>query len=213
MDRKKKKVAEAIPVEDSAPLIAAIAAGPRAPRLCDGLARAGLDRIVSIEWADAAPETISKQDPDVVLIDLGDPDPEIFAATLALIRTLDRPNAVFVDRSDRSRTSAAIDAGVGTYVVDGFKVSRLSTVVDMAIARHAERLRAREAISASQRDRADRAVIDEAKAILMARNKMSERDAYAAMRKTAMNQNRRLVEVARLLIEIAGNQPPSETQT
>ena len=51
---------------------------------------------------------------------------------------------------------------------------------------------------------ADRKRIDRAKAILMRTRGMSEPDAYALLRKTAMNQNRRIADIAESLIVAAG---------
>jgi response regulator NasT len=47
---------------------------------------------------------------------------------------------------------------------------------------------------------ADRKVIDKAKAILMSSRGLSEPDAYALLRTTAMNQGKRMAEVAEALI-------------
>ena len=41
---------------------------------------------------------------------------------------------------------------------------------------------------------------------------LAEDAAYTALRKTAMNQNRRLVEVAQLVIDTAAIEPPQGTQ-
>jgi two-component system, response regulator / RNA-binding antiterminator len=196
------------PGTESTPTIVAIAAGSRVRRLRDGLERVGLSRVVVFGKTDVSAGVIIKSTPDAVLMDLGDPDLETFEKALRLIRALDCPTALFVDRSERQRTDAAIEAGVSTYVIDGFKVARLGAVVDMAIARHQARARILSALAANDQERVDRAVIDQAKEILMDRDRMTEDAAYTALRKTAMNRNRRLVEVAQLVIDTDGIKPP-----
>ena len=193
----------AAPNTERTPTVAAIATGPRARRLCRGLRRAEFDNVVRLDDGDIATGAIERARVDVVVMDLGDPDDAAFAATLDLVGALDCPTALFVDRTVRARTDAAIEAGVGAYVVDGFKVSRLGAVVDMAIARHQARVRSLSQLAANHRQHAERAIIDRAKAILMDRDGMAEDTAYTALRKAAMNQNRRLVEVARLVIDTA----------
>ena len=47
---------------------------------------------------------------------------------------------------------------------------------------------------------ADRKLIDKAKSILMATRGLSEPDAYAMLRTTAMNQGKRMADVAEALI-------------
>jgi two-component system, response regulator / RNA-binding antiterminator len=47
---------------------------------------------------------------------------------------------------------------------------------------------------------ADRKVIERAKGILMEAKSLNEQEAYVLMRKTAMDQKRRLVEIARAIV-------------
>jgi two-component system, response regulator / RNA-binding antiterminator len=56
----------------------------------------------------------------------------------------------------------------------------------------------------------NRKLIDRAKGILMTTRGMSEADAYALLRKTAMNQNRKISEIAESLITAAGLLAPPE---
>jgi response regulator NasT len=51
---------------------------------------------------------------------------------------------------------------------------------------------------------ADRKVIERAKGILMTAKSLSEQDAYAMMRKAAMDQKRRLAEIARAIVMAEG---------
>lgn len=196
------------PRTEATPTIVAIAAEPRVRRLCNGLESVGFSHVVAFDNTDVPADVILKSTPDAVLIDLGNPGSDAFEKVLGLIRALDCPTALFVDRSERQRTDAAIEAGVGAYVIDGFKVARLGAVVDMAIARYQARARILAALAANDQERADRAIIDQAKEILMQRDHMAEDAAYTALRKTAMNQNRRLVEIAQLVIDTAGIEPP-----
>jgi response regulator NasT len=57
-----------------------------------------------------------------------------------------------------------------------------------------------------------RKIVDRAKGILMKTRGLSEADAYAALRKTAMNQNRKISEIAESLILAAGLLAPPEDQ-
>jgi response regulator NasT len=50
----------------------------------------------------------------------------------------------------------------------------------------------------------DRKVVERAKGILMKDRALTEEQAYALLRKTAMNANRRLADVAQSLITAAG---------
>jgi response regulator NasT len=49
----------------------------------------------------------------------------------------------------------------------------------------------------------DRKIIEQAKGVLMRTRGLAESDAYALLRSTAMNQNRRMVDIAQSLVTAA----------
>jgi response regulator NasT len=49
----------------------------------------------------------------------------------------------------------------------------------------------------------DRKLIDRAKGILMKARNLTEEDAYALMRRTAMNENRKIAEIAQSIVTAA----------
>ena len=115
-------------------------------------------------------------------------------------RTVRRPVAMFVDQSDRASIEAAVDAGVSAYVVNGLRRERVKAVLDTAITRFNAIKRLREELDRTKQALEDRKVIDRAKGILMKSRSLSEEEAYALMRTTAMKESRRVAEVARGLI-------------
>ncbi|HEX3494963.1 MAG TPA: hypothetical protein VHT48_06295, partial [Methylocella sp.] len=70
-------------------------------------------------------------DPDVILIDLESPSRDVLEQMFKVSRSVARPVAMFVDRSD----AATIDAGVSAYIVDGLHKDRVKTILDMTISR------------------------------------------------------------------------------
>ena len=88
-------------------------------------------------------------------------------------------------------------------MVDGVDPNRLSTIMDVAIARFREYQSMRSELDEMRGKLADRRDIDKAKGILMKRKGMSESDAYGALRSMAMNNNQSIGEVARSLIAAA----------
>ena len=58
-------------------------------------------------------------------------------------------------------------------------------------------------LAKAESELADRKLIDRAKRLLMDRRRISEQEAYAILRKRAMDQGEKLVEVARQLVSIA----------
>ena len=117
---------------------------------------------------------------------------------------------MFVDRSDQAAIEAAVDAGVSAYVVDGLKRERVKPILDMAISRFNAFSRMTREFEEARSELENRKLIDRAKGILMSTRGLTEADAYALLRKTAMNQNRKISEIAESLITAAGLLAPPE---
>lgn len=174
--------------------------GLRATVLEDGLREAGYDDIHLVPPRGAFVARIERMAPDVVLIDLGNPSRDTLEEMLSVSRALAKPIAMFVDQSDDTMIGAAIDAGVSAYVVDGLRKERVKPIIDLAVRRFNAFARMQAELQEARTELADRKVIDRAKAILMATRGLSEPDAYALLRKGAMNGNRKIVDVAQALI-------------
>ena len=137
---------------------------------------------------------------DVVLMDLGSPSRDTLEEMLTVSRALAKPIAMFVDQSDDSMIGAAIDAGVSAYVVDGLRKERVKPVLELAVRRFNAFSRMQAELDEARTALQDRKIIDRAKSILMNQRGLSEQDAYALLRSSAMNQGRKIVDVAQALI-------------
>jgi response regulator NasT len=73
----------------------------------------------------------------------------------------------------------------------------------MCVTRFHAFTRLQEELDEARNALADRKVLDRAKAILMHSRGLDEETAYGLMRKTAMNQHKRIAEVARAIITAA----------
>jgi response regulator NasT len=138
--------------------------------------------------------------PDVVLIDLGNPSRDVLEEYFAVTRALSRPIAMFVDRSDEEAIGASIDAGVSVYVVDGLAASRIRPVVDLAVRRFGAFSRLQADLDEAKGRLAEREAVDRAKRMLMNNRGLSEPDAYAELRRTAMQSGRRISQIADAII-------------
>ena len=174
--------------------------GLRATVLEDGLREAGYDDIHLVTPRGAFVSRIERMAPDVVLIDLGNPSRDTLEEMLTVSRALAKPIAMFVDQSDDAMIGAAIDAGVSAYVVDGLRKERVKPIINLAVRRFTAFARMQTELNEARTELADRKVIDRAKAILIATRGLSEPDAYAALRRAAMNGNKKIVDVAAALI-------------
>ncbi|MCI5078663.1 ANTAR domain-containing response regulator [Oricola sp.] len=165
-----------------------------------GLREAGHDRVTVITEIAGIAGKIAALEPDVIVIDLENPNRDMLENMFQLSRAVKRPIAMFVDRSDRDSIEQAIEAGVSAYVVDGLRRERVKPILDMAISRFNAYSRLERELEDARSALQSRKVIDQAKGLLMRSRGMSEEDAYALLRKTAMNQNRKISEVAQGLV-------------
>lgn len=184
----------------------------RAAVIEDGLRDAGYSNLVIVHDVDGIARRIADISPDVIVIDLENPNRDVLESMFQLSRAVKRPIAMFVDRSDQAAIEAAVDAGVSAYVVDGLKRERVKPVLDMAISRFNAFARMARELEEARSQLESRKIVDRAKVILMTTRGLSEADAYAALRKTAMNQNRKISEIAESLILAAGLLAPPEDQ-
>jgi two-component system, response regulator / RNA-binding antiterminator len=184
--------------------ILVIDANPDRARIVEtGLVEAGYAKVMTIQATANLTARIQAVAPDVVIIDLENPDRDTLEAMFQVSRAVKKPIAMFVDRSDQSSMAAAVEAGVSAYVVDGLKKERIQPIVEMAVMRfHAfDKLRRErdDALTAL----ADRKVIDKAKGILMRQKALDEEQAYALMRKTAMKHGRKIADIAQSVVTAA----------
>jgi response regulator NasT len=164
------------------------------------LREAGYDDIQVVPPRGGFVARIERMAPDVVLMDLGSPSRDTLEEMLAVSRALARPIAMFVDQSDDAMIGAAIDAGISAYVVDGLRKERVKPILDLAIRRFNAFARMQTELDEARTALSERKTVDRAKAILMSSRNLPEAEAYALLRTTAMNQGRRIVEVAEALI-------------
>ncbi len=165
-----------------------------------GLREAGHAAVQVITDIEGVARRIGEIAPDVVIVDLENPNRDVLEHFFAISRSLQRPIAMFVDKSDPSEIEAAVEAGVSAYVVDGLRKDRIKPILDMAIVRFRAFSRLRDELEAARSELEGRKIIDKAKGILMSTRGLTEEQAYGLLRSTAMNQNRRIVEIAQALI-------------
>src|SRR4051812_3188116 len=175
----------------------------RAAILEDGLREAGHVQVVRIDEMTNLLARVYTIDPDVILIDLENPSRDVLEQMFQVSRVVRRPVAMFVDQSDSSMIQASVDAGVSAYIVDGLKKERIKPILDLCISRFNAFSRLQTELERTKTALEERKVIDRAKGILIKAKNFSEEAPYALLRKTAMNENRKIVDVAQSVITAA----------
>ena len=176
----------------------------RARLIVDSLRAAGDHDIAVIAESSELARRVAVLTPDVILIDIANPSRDTLEELALASGPLQRPVAMFVDQSGDQLTAAAIEAGVSAYVVDGLRPNRIKPILDAAIARFNMFHRMRVELDTAKQALEERKLIDRAKGMLMKMRGLSEDEAYSLLRKTAMDQGRKVSDVAQALVTAAG---------
>jgi two-component system, response regulator / RNA-binding antiterminator len=171
--------------------------------LREALARLGYDMLPEAATPQALPQVVESERPDVVIIDTESPSRDTLEQLAVMNETAPRPVLMFSSDSNQQLIRAAVGAGVTAYLVEGLAAERLAPILEVALARFAHEEKLRQRLQQAESELADRKTIDRAKRILMDRRKMSEQEAYATLRKRAMDQGIKVAEVARQLVSMA----------
>lgn len=176
----------------------------RASIIEEGLNEAGHLNVRVIHEMQGVARLIETMDPDVIIIDIENPNRDMMEHMFQLTRMISRPIAMFVDRSDTAAIEAAVDAGVSAYVVDGLKKERIKPILDMAVSRFNAFSRLQRELVEARNALEERKIIERAKGILMKMRGLSEEQAFALLRQTAMNEKKKLADIAQSVVTAAG---------
>jgi two-component system, response regulator / RNA-binding antiterminator len=173
--------------------------------LRDALARLGYEMLAEAATPQALLKVVERERPDVVIIDTESPSRDTLEHLAVMNEAAPRPVLMFSHDANQQLIRTAVDAGVTAYVAEGLAPERLAPILELALARFAHEEKLRQRLAKAESELAERKTIDRAKRILMDRGKMSEHDAYATLRKRAMDAGERLAEIARRVIDTAGS--------
>jgi len=175
-----------------------------------GLLESGFNLVASLPGDVFLTERLAQLRPDLIIVDAESDARDALEHVVMATRDERRPIVMFTNDQDSGNARAAVAAGVTAYIVAGLQPERIRPILDVAMARfqHEQALRkeladARSELNELSASLQERKVIDRAKAMLMERQKLSENDAYAKLRKAAMDKNMKIVEVAQRMLDVA----------
>ncbi|WP_026621443.1 two-component system, response regulator / RNA-binding antiterminator (plasmid) [Ensifer sp. WSM1721] len=176
----------------------------RASIIEEGLREAGHRKVTVIHEVHGVARIVDTLRPDVIVIDIENPNRDMMEHLFQLTRTVGRPIAMFVDRSDTASIEAAVEAGVSAYVVDGLKKERVKPILDMAVSRFNAFSRLQRELADAKSALEERKLVERAKGILMKMRGLSEEEAFTLLRQTAMNEKKKISEIAQSVVTAAG---------
>lgn len=193
------------PPDSAAPLrVLLIDDGAHRVRLIrDELVAQGHDVVGVVDSARLIHDAVEQLRPDAVIVDSESPSRDTLEHLAVLSSRNPRPVVVFAEDEADDPMRRAMAAGVSAYVVSGLQPQRLASVLRVAIARFEQDRALRTELAEARQQLTQRKVIDRAKGLLMKRQGLAEDEAYALLRKTAMDKGLKLAELAQRLVDAA----------
>lgn len=168
-----------------------------------GLREAGYILSDRLDGTHDLPARVGELQPDVIVVSIDSPSRDSIEDMRRSTEQQPRPIALFADRSDAATIAAAMAAGVSAYVVKGLAKDRVQSVVDVAVAHFNRYHSMREELDRARLSLVERKTVDRAKGLLMEQKGIAEEAAYRLLRKLAMDQNKRIGEVAQDVLTYA----------
>ena len=138
--------------------------------------------------------------PDVLIFISDEVERPMLREMYAVNEAQPTPMLVFTNDSGEEAVYAAVKAGATAFIVDCSDPSRLGSLLGVAKARFEEQQHLKEELQQTKRALQERKSVERAKGIIMKNKRLSEDEAYKAMRKLAMNHNKRIGEIAEQII-------------
>ncbi|MDI1284668.1 MAG: ANTAR domain-containing protein [Reyranella sp.] len=175
----------------------------RAEIVESGLRDAGYVLLERLEGTYDLLARVAALKPDVIVVSIDSPSRDAIEDLRRTTEQQPRPIAMFADRSDPATIAAGMAAGVSAYVVNGLAQDRVQSVVDVAVAHFNRYNSMREELDRARLSLVERKTVDRAKGLLMEQKGIGEEAAYRLLRKLAMDQNKRIGEVAQDILTYA----------
>jgi len=139
-------------------------------------------------------QTVARVRPDLIIVDMALPDRDALDDLRGI--SSDHPVVMFAGSDDPGFAEEAIAAGVCSYNMSGVALQDVKPVLASAIALFRRYRQVETELAAAKAQLEERRLVERAKAILMQGRRLSEPEAYNWLRKKAMNENRKLAQVA-----------------
>ena len=179
----------------------------RAAVLTRRLAEIGDVETLRVRAGSSLLDTVAELAPDVIIVDMARPDRDGLDDLRRVSVDNPRPIVMFVDRDDRAFMEEAIAAGVSSYNVVDAAFPDIKPIVMAAVAIFRKYQKVADDLNKAKATLVERETINRAKSLLMRQRNIDEPQAYRWLRRQAMNQSRRIGDVAAQLLASEGRMP------
>jgi len=164
------------------------------------LERAGHDVVGEARDGEEAVELARELEPELAVMDVKMPRLDGIDAARRILDERPIPIVMLTAFGQQELVSRAVEAGVFGYLVKPFREQDVVPAIEAARARFAELVEVRAQADSLQEALAARKSIERAKGLLMEREKLSEADAFARLRKASQVSGRPLKVIAEAVI-------------
>lgn len=172
----------------------------RAQAVASCLDRNGFETTVAVTNAMGILKHISDVAPDVVVVDMESPGRDVLESLSIVSSHQPRPILMFSAEEDPGFINRAVESGVSAYIVGEPEGDKVKSAIDVAMAQFRAFQNLQRQLEETRLELDERYVIDRAKHLLMAQQGIDEETAYQHLRKSAMNCQRKVIEVAQEVI-------------
>ena len=168
--------------------------------LRDLLEKSGFEVVAEARDGEEAVALARSEAPDLALLDVKMPKLDGIDAARRILDEHPIPIVMVTAYGEQELVARAVEAGVFGYLVKPFRETDLLPAIETARARHEELAVVRAEADSLAAALAARKAIERAKGLLMEREGLTERDAFARLRKASQISGRKLEVVAEALI-------------
>jgi two-component system, response regulator PdtaR len=168
------------------------------------LEQAGFEVCAEAKDGLEAVELAQSAQPDLAVLDVKMPRLDGIDAARRILAERPIPIVMLTAYGQDELVSRAVEAGVFGYLVKPFRESDLLPAIQTARARHEELSALREEAESLAEALAARKAIERAKGLLMAKEGLTEEDAFARLRKASQVSGRPLRVIAEAVVDTLG---------
>jgi response regulator NasT len=164
------------------------------------LERAGHEVVAEARDGEEAVALARLHAPELAVLDVRMPQLDGIEAARRILEERPIPIVMLTAYGQEELVARAVEAGVFGYLVKPFREHDLVPAIETARARHEELVAVREQVETLGEALAARKAIERAKGLLMEKEKLSEKDAFARLRKASQVSGRPLRVIAEAVI-------------
>ncbi|MYL35839.1 response regulator [Pontibacillus yanchengensis] len=162
----------------------------------------GYEIIGEAKDGEEAVEIALDQKPDLILMDISMPKLDGIEAIKRINEQVFIPSIIISAYHDESLIQRASEEGVFSYLVKPVDTKDLKVAIEITLAKFEEFKELRSELNDTQKALEARKYIERAKGILMENKNLKEPEAMKKMQTMSRNKNKKLVEIAKNIIEM-----------